>query len=177
MRQFVVEVQLDGLEPGAHFAEVYGASFVMSILAMYHDRHVLLHRQVCAYDSNGASSKNPLFRIPVTVIIPTSYVFMNAFAVCTSDMVTSNPANFRLKDSKTFSLPSVDFTDQKLYRYFFHVPKDSTWAGGWTLGMWGGPSGYSCNILAVFTSGCLFSSTFISQSKIETQHLCSYIFQ
>lgn len=72
--------------------------------------------------------------------------------VCTSDMVTSNPANFRLKDSKTFSLPSVDFTDQKLYRYFFHVPKDSTWAGGWTLGMWGGPSGYSCNILAVFTS-------------------------
>ncbi|XP_019860707.1 PREDICTED: tripeptidyl-peptidase 2-like, partial [Amphimedon queenslandica] len=78
-RQFSVTIDESGLEPGAHYAEVLG------------------------YGSR--EDKGPLFRLPVTVIMPTP-----------------------LTDKFTFDCPQLQLSHSTIKRYFFHVPTEATWA-------------------------------------------------
>ena len=82
--------------------------------------------QVCGYDSSG-THKGPLFRVPVTVVIPEKSVhsFMLNNARCAIVFI------YRLTDDKKFSysISSLEVGKGKVYRKFFYPPREATWAG------------------------------------------------
>jgi tripeptidyl-peptidase-2 len=83
MRMFHVTVSEEGLEAGPHYGEV------------------------CGYSLRDSNSKGPLFRVPVTIIIP-----------------------HKLDDKMSYECPKLDVTSScgPSRRFFFHVPSDATWA-------------------------------------------------
>lgn len=83
--------------------------------------------QVCGYDSS-VTHKGPLFRVPVTVVIPEKSVHSFVFSNARHDIVFMI---YRLTDDKKFSysISSLEVGKGKVYRKFFHPPRAATWAG------------------------------------------------
>ena len=99
-RQFAIRVDPTALPPGAHYAEV------------------------CAYDVSKCF-QGALFRVPVTVLIPSQLVWLSCDASMCEWVL------FRMSDNNTglFVCDEMDFQRMPVHMFFLPVPLDVTWAG------------------------------------------------